>query len=63
MRDTRTSEEQTEVVVNFGDDALCRARDMAGSLLVDGNGWGKPLDIVYIRFIHLAEELTGVGRE
>ncbi len=34
-----------------------------GAFLVDGDGRGEPLDVVHIRFLHLAQELAGVGGE
>ncbi len=31
--------------------------------LVNGNGWGKPLDFLHIWLLHLPQELPGIGRK
>ena len=61
MTDTR--EKQPHVVVDFGDGADCRARVAAAALLVDRDRRREPVDVVDVRFLHLAEELPGVGGE
>ena len=58
-----TGEEQSHVVVDFGDGADGRARVPAGPLLVDGDRRRKPLDVVDVRLFHLTEELSRVGRQ
>ncbi len=63
MRDADAGEEQAQVIVDLGDGADGRARVVGGALLVDRNGRGETFDVVHIRFLHLAEELAGVGRE
>ncbi len=61
MADTRP--EKAHVVVDFGDGADGGARVAAGAFLVDGNRRGQAVDVVDVRFFHLAEELAGVRRE
>src|SRR5207244_4757843 len=61
--DADGSVEQAEVVVDLGDGAHGRARAAAGGLLLDGNGGAQALDRVYVRPLHLVEELAGVGGE
>ena len=56
-------EEQFEVVVDFGRGADGRTRVARIDLLFDGDGRCDALDEVDIRFVDLAEELPGIGRE
>ncbi len=55
--------EQTEVVVDLGDRADGRAGVPAGRLLIDRDRRRQTLDHVDVGLVHLAEELTGVGRQ
>jgi hypothetical protein len=55
--------EQAQVVVDLGDGPHGRTRVARGRLLVDGDGRGQALDEVDVGFVHLPEELAGVGRE
>ena len=61
VRNARARVEQTQVVVNFRHRADGRTRIARRRLLVDGNGRGKAVDAVQIRFVHLAEKLPRVG--
>lgn len=36
---------------------------MRGAFLIDGDSGGEPFDGVDVRFVHLTEELAGVGGE
>ena len=63
VRDACARVEQTQVVVNFRHRADGRTRIARRRLLVDGNGRGKAVDAVQIRFVHLAEKLPRVGRK
>ena len=56
-------EEQAQVVVDLGHRADGGAGVLAGGLLLDGDGRGKPLDGLHIRLFHLLQELAGIGRE
>jgi len=58
-----TGEEKPEVVVYLGDGADGGAGVLGGSLLVDGDGGGEPLDLVDIGLAHAPEELSGIARE
>ena len=55
--------EQAEVVVDLGDGADGGAGVLGRGLLVDGHRGREPLDEVDVGFVHLAEELAGVGRQ
>ena len=55
--------EQAQVVVDLGDGPHRRAGVAGGRLLVDGDGRRETLDEVHVGLVHLAQELTGVGRE
>ena len=55
--------QQAEVVVDLGDCAHGRAGVPRGTLLVDRDGRREALDEVDVRFVHLTEELPGVGRQ
>lgn len=56
-------EQQTQVVVNFGDGTDGRARVVGGGLLLDGDGRRQPLDVVHVRLLHQGEKLASVGRK
>lgn len=60
---TDPGKQQAQVVVDFGDGTDGRARVVGGGLLLDGDGRGKSLDMVHVRFLHQGEELAGIGRE
>jgi hypothetical protein len=36
---------------------------MGGAFLVNGNSRGETFDVIYVGFLHLAEELTGISRQ
>ncbi len=55
--------EKPQIVVYLGDGADGGAGVLAGGLLLDGDGRGKPLDEIDVGLIHLLEELPGVGRQ
>jgi hypothetical protein len=63
VRPTRPCVEQAEVVVDLGDGAHRGARVLRGRLLVDRDRRGEPLDEVDVRLVHLAQELSRVGRQ
>ncbi len=56
-------EEQSQIVVDLGDGADGGAGVAAGAFLVDRDGGGETVDVVDVRFLHLTEELAGVGGE
>ena len=55
--------EQTQIVVDLGDGSDRRPRVAVGRLLVDRHRRGQTFDEVDVGFVHLAEELAGVGRQ
>ena len=63
VRHTNARPQQTQVVVDLGDGAHRGTRVARGRLLVDGHRRGQPLDEVDVGLVHLAEELTCVGRQ
>ena len=60
MRFADSCVEQTQIVVDLRHGADCRPRIAVGRFLVDGDRRRKPLDILHVRFFHLAEELSRV---
>ena len=52
--------QQAEVVVDLRHGAHSGAGVFGGGLLVDGDGRGKPFDIVHIRLFHLPQKLPGI---
>ena len=56
-------EEEAQVVVDLGHRADRGAGVLAGGLLLDGDGRGKPLDRLHVRLLHLLQELAGIGGE
>ena len=60
MRLADSGVEQAQIVVNLRHRTDGRTRIAVGRLLVDGNRRRKPLDVLYVRFFHLAEELSRV---
>ena len=61
VRDAGAGEEQSQVIVDFGDGADGRTRVAVGGLLVDGDGRAQALDEVNVGLVHLTQELAGVG--
>ncbi len=55
--------EHAQVVHYIGHSAYRRAGVLADRFLFDGDGGAEPADVVDLRFLHLAQELTGVGGE
>ena len=55
--------EQTEVVVDLGNGSDGGTRVAGGRLLINGDRGRKTLNEVDIGFVHLTEELTGIGRQ
>ncbi len=63
IRVARAREQQTQVVVNFGDRTHSRTRVMRSGLLLDGDGGGEPLDQIDIGLLHQLQELPRIGGE
>ena len=63
VRNADPCPEQTQIVINFRHRTDCGAWVFGGRLLVDGDGGRKPVDIIYIRFVHLPEKHTGIGAQ
>ena len=53
--------EKTEVVVDLCDRTHGGTGVLAGGLLVDGDGRGEAVDVVYIGLLHLAQKHPGIG--
>ncbi len=63
VRFADTCIQQTKVVIDLSDRPYRRAWIARRGLLINGHCRREAFDEVNIRLIHLAEELTGVGRE
>ncbi len=61
MRMSHPGKQQPEIIVNLRYRPYRGAGIAAGGLLVNGNGRGKPLNIVHLRLVHLPQELAGIG--
>jgi len=62
-RRTDACEQQPQVVVDLGDRTHCRARVVAGSLLLDRDRRRQALDEVDVGLFHQLQELACVGRQ
>ena len=56
-------EEQTQIVIDFGNGAHGGARVVGSGFLFNGDGGREALDMVHIRLFHHGQELPGVGGE
>ena len=54
---------KSEVVMDLGNSSHGRSGVPVGGLLIDGDGGAQTLDIFHVWFLHLAQELTGIGRQ
>ena len=63
VRLTRPRVQQTQVVVHLGNGADGGAGLRVGGLLVDRHRRRQTLDEVDVGFVHLPEELPGIGRQ
>ncbi len=60
---TDPGEQDTQVIIHFGDGTDRRARIAARGLLLDGDGRRQARKLVVHGLVHLAEELPRVGRQ
>ena len=60
---TRSGPQQTEIIVDLRHGAHGGPGVFAGGFLVDGDSGAEALDIVHVRFVHLAQKHPGVGRK
>src|SRR5262249_5097147 len=60
---TEASVEDAQVVVHLRDGSDGRARTLARRLLLDADGRRQAADVLDLRLLHLAEELTSVRRQ
>ena len=58
-----TCKEQSQIVVDFRNRANRRTRVLVGGLLLDADNRRQARNLVYIRALHVAQEVAGVGRE
>ena len=61
--DADACEQEPHVIVDFGDGADRRARIFRRRLLLDGDRWRQPVDLVDVRLLHHLQELPRIGRE
>ena len=61
VRRTYAGEQQPQVIVNLGDRSHGGPRVVGNAFLVDGDCRGQTFDVIYIRLVHAAQELAGVG--
>jgi hypothetical protein len=61
VRMTDASPKQSHVIVDLGDGTHRRPRIATRALLVDRDRRGQTIDVIDIRFFHLAQELPGIG--
>ena len=55
--------QKAQIVINFRHRAHGGAGVLGGGLLVNGNGRGQALDGIHVGLVHLAQELSGIGRK
>ena len=55
--------EQTEIFVDFGASAHSGTWVATGYFLFDGDGRWQAFDVVHLRLVHSAQELSGISRE
>ena len=60
---TGTGKEQTEIIVNLGSGTNGRTRVLVGGLLLDADDRTQTGNLIYIRALHIAQEVAGIGRE
>src|SRR4029434_4032222 len=60
---TYPSEKQPQIIVNLGEGSYRRTRVGQTSLLLDGDGWRKPVNGIDVRLFHLLQKLTGMRCE
>jgi hypothetical protein len=63
VRRADAGEEQTQVVVDFGDRADRRTRIVTGRFLLDRDCRGKSLDQIDLGFLHTLQKLPRIGRQ
>ena len=60
---THAGKKKSEIIVDFSGGRYRRAGIAAGASLLNGDSWGQAGNIRDRRFLHLLEELAGVGAE
>src|SRR6202034_1004104 len=63
VRNTDRGEQQAKIIVDFGDGPDGRPRAATRGFLLNRNRGAKSIDSIYIRTLHLIEELTRIGRQ
>ena len=58
---TGTGKEQTEIIVNLGSGTYGRTRVLVGGLLLDADDRTQTGNLIYIRALHIAQEVAGIG--
>ena len=60
---TCTSEEQAQIVIDFGDGSYGGTRVLVGGLLLNADDRRKSGNLIHVRALHIAEEIAGVCGE
>ena len=55
--------EETEIIIDLRHSSNRRTRVMVRGFLVNGDGRRKPFDTLHVRFLHLSQELSRIGRQ
>ena len=63
IRDAGTSEQQTQVIIDFGRGPYRRTRVLVRGLLLNGNHRTQPRNLIHIGTLHSSQEIAGVCRE
>ena len=63
MRNARTCEQQSQVIVNLRNRADRRTRVTIRGLLIDRHGRAQAFDEIDVRLVHLSQELSRVRRQ
>ena len=59
----RSGIEQAKIIIDLRHRSNSGSRIVTGGLLIDGNRRRQTLNFLYIRLLHLPQELPGIGRE
>ncbi len=61
VRNAYSGIQKPEIVVNLRDGSDGGAGVIGCRFLIDGNGRGKTVDLIHIRFLRIPEKLSGIG--
>ena len=63
VRNTYSGIQKSEIIIDLRDGTDCRSGVAVGRLLVNGNSGRQSVYAFHIRFLHLSQELSGIGRQ